>query len=58
MDPQHLRPAEVEHLVGDYSKAREKLRWEPRVQFEELVRMMVDHDLELLASGVPEKQAG
>ena len=58
VDPQHLRPAEVEHLVGDYSKAREKLGWEPRVQFDELVRMMVDHDLELLASGVPEKQAG
>src|SRR5437773_6383029 len=38
VDPQHLRPAEVEHLVGDYSKAREKLGWEPRVQFEELVR--------------------
>jgi GDPmannose 4,6-dehydratase len=58
VDPEHMRPAEVEHLVGDYSKAREKLGWQPTVGFEELVRMMVDHDLELLSSGVPEKQAG
>jgi GDPmannose 4,6-dehydratase len=57
-DPQFLRPAEVEHLVGDYSKAREKLGWEPRTSFEELVRLMVDADLELLAKGVPQKQAG
>ena len=57
-DARFLRPAEVEHLVGDYSKARAVLGWEPRVTFEELVRLMVDHDLELLASGVPEKQAG
>ncbi len=40
-----LRPAEVDLLVGDASKAREKLGWSPRVRFEELVRMMVDHDL-------------
>src|ERR671923_412620 len=57
-DPRFLRPAEVEHLVGDYSKAKEKLGWEPRTTFEELVRMMVDSDLELLAKGVPQKQAG
>ena len=57
-DRRYLRPAEVEHLVGDYSKAREKLGWEPTVSFEEVVRMMVDHDLELLAAGTPEKQAG
>ncbi len=57
-DPRFLRPAEVEHLVGDYSKAREKLGWEPRTSFEELVRVMVDADLELLAKGVPQKQAG
>ena len=58
LDPRFLRPAEVEHLVGDASKAREKLGWEPRVGFDELVRLMVDADLELLASGVPQKQAG
>ena len=58
VDPKFIRPAEVEHLVGDYSKAREKLGWEPRTSFEELVRLMVDADLELLASGTPRKQAG
>jgi GDPmannose 4,6-dehydratase len=57
-DPRFLRPAEIEHLVGDYSKAKEKLGWEPRTSFEELVRLMVDSDLELLAKGVPQKQAG
>jgi GDPmannose 4,6-dehydratase len=57
-DPRFLRPAEVEHLVGDYSKAREELGWEPRTGFEELVRLMVDSDLDLLTSGVPQKQAG
>ena len=58
IDPRFLRPAEVEHLIGDASKAREKLGWEPRTSFEELVKLMVDADLELLASGVPQKQAG
>jgi GDPmannose 4,6-dehydratase len=57
-DARFMRPAEVDHLVGDYSKAREKLGWEPRTTFAELVRLMVDHDLELLASGVPQKQSG
>ncbi len=55
IDPRFLRPAEVEHLIGDCSKAREKLGWEPRTSFEELVRLMVDADLELLAQrGAPE----
>jgi GDPmannose 4,6-dehydratase len=58
IDPRFLRPAEVEHLVGDASKAREKLGWEPRTSFEEMIRLMVDADLELLRSGVPQKQAG
>jgi GDPmannose 4,6-dehydratase len=58
IDPRYLRPAEVEHLIGDYSKARERLGWEPRTSFEELVRLMVDADLELLSRGVPQKQAG
>jgi GDPmannose 4,6-dehydratase len=57
-DPRFLRPAEVEHLVGDYSKAREKLGWEPRTSFEEMIRLMVEADLELLSRGVPQKQAG
>jgi GDPmannose 4,6-dehydratase len=46
IDPRYFRPAEVDHLIGDYSKARERLGWEPTVRFEELVRMMVDHDRE------------
>jgi GDPmannose 4,6-dehydratase len=48
IDPRHLRPAEVHRLVGDASKARERLGWGPKTRFEELVRMMVDADLELL----------
>ena len=44
-DPQYYRPAEVDFLVGDYSKAKERLGWEPRVNFRELVEMMVDADL-------------
>jgi GDPmannose 4,6-dehydratase len=48
VDPALLRPAEVDHLVGDYSKAKRKLGWEPRTSFEELIRLMVDADLELL----------
>ena len=54
-DPRYLRPAEVDLLIGDASKARTALDWEPKVSFEELVRMMVDADLARLqtpASGV------
>ena len=43
-----LRPAEVHHLRGDYSKARRKFGWKPKVNFEKLVEMMVDSDLALL----------
>ena len=45
-DPRFLRPAEVDHLIGDASKARRILGWEPSVDFGALVRMMVDADLE------------
>jgi GDPmannose 4,6-dehydratase len=58
LDERFLRPAEVEHLVGDASKAREKLGWAPRTSFDEMIRRMVDSDLELLERGVPQKQAG
>ena len=58
VDPRYLRPAEVEHLIGDAGKARERLGWEPRTSFDEMVRLMVESDLELLGSGVPQKQAG
>jgi len=44
-DPQFMRPAEVDYLLADATKAREKLAWEPTVSFEELVRMMVEADL-------------
>jgi GDPmannose 4,6-dehydratase len=47
-DPRFLRPAEVDLLIGDPGRAREKLGWKPEVSFQELVRMMVDHDLDLL----------
>jgi GDPmannose 4,6-dehydratase len=57
-DERFMRPAEVDHLVGDYTKAREKLGWQPRTSFEELINLMVDNDLELLARGVPQKQSG
>jgi len=46
-DPRYERPAEVDLLLGDFTKAREKLGWEPTVSFEELVRMMVDADMVL-----------
>ena len=44
-DPRYLRPAEVDLLQGDASKARERLGWKPRVGFKQLVRMMVDADM-------------
>jgi GDPmannose 4,6-dehydratase len=44
-DPRFYRPAEVDLLIGDASKAHQKLGWKPRVSFEELVRMMYEHDL-------------
>ena len=51
VDAEFLRPAEVDHLVGDASKAREQLAWEPTVSFQELVELMVDADLERVATG-------
>jgi GDPmannose 4,6-dehydratase len=47
IDPKYYRPAEVDILLGDASKARRELGWEPTVGLEELVRLMVDHDLAL-----------
>ena len=46
-DPRYFRPTEVDYLMGDAAKARRLLGWKPRVSFEELVRLMVEHDLEL-----------
>jgi len=45
IDPRYMRPTEVDYLLGDSSKARDKLGWTPKVTFSELVEMMVDHDL-------------
>ncbi len=54
-DPKFLRPAEVDLLIGDATKARTKLGWEPEVDFPTLVKMMVAHDLQLEATkaGIP-----
>jgi GDPmannose 4,6-dehydratase len=46
IDPRYFRPSEVDLLIGDYSKAKNTLGWEPTVRFPELVRMMVDGDRE------------
>ncbi len=48
IDPRYFRPAEVEELLGDPSKARDLLGWEPKVKFDELVRLMVDADVTAL----------
>jgi GDPmannose 4,6-dehydratase len=45
LDPRYLRPAEVDHLVGNAGKAKRALGWEPKVTFKELVRLMVDADM-------------
>ena len=49
-DPSLVRPAEVDHLIGDCTKAREQLGWQPSTDFETLIRLMVDADLALLSS--------
>jgi GDPmannose 4,6-dehydratase len=50
-DPAFLRPAEVDHLIGDPTKARQQLKWEPSVDFTLLVKMMVEADIERLKAG-------
>jgi GDPmannose 4,6-dehydratase len=47
IDPRYYRPTEVDLLLGDASKARQKLGWQPKVRFKDLVRMMVDADLKI-----------
>jgi len=49
LDSRYLRPTEVDLLIGDATKAREQLGWQPKVSFDQLVRMMVDTDMELAA---------
>ncbi len=53
IDPQLYRPAEVDQLIGDASKARQRFGWRPRVTFEELVSMMVENDLQQVSSLAP-----
>ena len=48
IDPRYFRPTEVDCLIGDSSKARQRLKWKPRVGFKALVRMMVDADMDLV----------
>lgn len=55
IDPRYIRPTEIESLLVDASKARQKLGWVPRVSFKELVRIMVDYDLELLGIKSPKE---
>jgi GDPmannose 4,6-dehydratase len=47
IEDRYFRPSEVDHLWGDATKARVRLGWEPTVRFDDLVKMMVDHDMEL-----------
>ncbi len=51
LDPKYLRPAEVDLLIGDASKAKRELGWAPKVTFKELVRVMVDADLSIVTDG-------
>lgn len=55
-DPRFVRPAEVDLLLGDASRAKKKLGWEPTVTFEELVKMMVDADIQRLSEGTSKAQ--
>lgn len=57
-DPRYLRPAEVDLLLGDPTKAKQKLGWEPHTSVEELAAMMVDHDLELASREKTLRDAG
>ena len=57
-DPRYERPAEVDLLLGDASKAKKILDWEPKVRFDELVRIMVDADMDLLSHNTVRKHLG
>lgn len=58
IDPRYFRPAEVDYLLGDATETREKLGWTPKTTFEELVREMVEHDLELARQERTLREAG
>ena len=48
VDPEYFRPTDVETLLGDANKAKEKLKWSPRISFEQLVKEMIESDLKLI----------
>ena len=50
LDSRFLRPAEVDHLIGDAARAKQVLGWKPEVDFQQLVTMMVDADLERVSA--------
>lgn len=52
VNPKYFRPCEVDLLIGDYSKAKRELGWEPKTKFKDLVKMMVEADLERVANGL------
>ena len=58
VDPRYFRPAEVETLLGDPTKAKEKLGWQPKVTFKELVKEMIESDLQLAKKDALLKQYG
>lgn len=58
IDTRYFRPAEVDQLLGDYSKAKEYLNWEPKVRFHELVKMMTYSDLEIQKREIYMKKGG
>jgi len=58
IDPRYFRPAEVDLLIGDPTKAKTKLGWEPKVKLPELVKMMVEYDIELARREVHLKEGG
>jgi GDPmannose 4,6-dehydratase len=58
IDPRYFRPAEVDLLIGDPTKAKTKLGWEPRVQLSELINMMVQNDIKLAEREIYLRQGG
>ena len=58
IDPKYFRPTEVDLLCGDATKAKEGLDWTPKVSFQELVEIMVDHDLEMARRAISLRDAG
>ena len=58
LDERYLRPTDVAELQGDATKARRRLDWAPKVGFDELVKMMVDHDLDLARQEATLRDAG